>query len=214
MLGLMIKDIRLIKNQGIAVLCFLCLIGILVIKEPGALVNYASMLGIMYAFNTISYDNYENGCSFLFTLPVSRKLYAAEKYMLTILFSLGACLVSGVAVEIIRGNISNSLNNYVSYLIGWAVLLWVPIVMLPIKLKWGAEKSRLIMILLLGICMAMWNMNISSTEKAAENVAGWINMLNKAVGVGGMLALAVLITAAAFTLSMGISMRIMEKKEF
>lgn len=217
MLGLIIKDIRLIKNQGIVmILFFVGVMGIFMINTMNfsGFVAYASVMGVIYAFNTVSYDNYENGYSFLFTLPISRKLYAAEKYVLAILFSLGACLTACVVVEIIKGDFSHFLGNFLTYLLVWAVVLWMPIVMLPLQLKFGAEKSRIVTILVFGICAALGYLTVNSKIKAVERVAGLINGLNETVGEAGILALALLITAAAFVLSMCISMRIMEKKEF
>ena len=120
MLGLIVKDIRLIKNQGIVmILLFVGVMGVLMINtmNPQGFVAYAAVMGVIYAFNTISYDSYENGYSFLFTLPVSRKLYAAEKYVLAVIFSLGASLAGGVVVEIVKGDISHILSNSLSYLL-------------------------------------------------------------------------------------------------
>lgn len=217
MLGLIIKDIRLIKNQGIVmILAFVGVMGIFMINTLNfvGFVAYASVMGVIYAFNTVSYDNYENGYAFLFTLPVSRRLYAAEKYVLALLFSAGACLVSGVVVEIIKGDVSDLLINCVSYLLIWATVLWMPIVMLPLQLKFGAEKSRIVTIIVFGIGAALVYLAASSEGKFVEDVAGWMTRLSETVGEGGMLAFALLITAAAFALSMGISMHIMERKEF
>lgn len=217
MLGLIVKDIRLIKNQGIVmILLFVGVMGVVMINtmNPQGFVAYTSVMGVIYAFNTISYDSYENGYSFLFTLPVSRKLYAAEKYVLAVIFSLGASLAGGVVVEIVKGDISQFPGNCLSYLMMWAVVLWMPIVMLPLQLKFGAENSRIVTILVFGICAAVVYLVMSSEGKAVEGAAGFLKRLNETVGDAGMLAIALLVTAAAFVLSMFISMRIMEKKEF
>ncbi len=216
MLGLIVKDIRLIKNQGIVmILLFVGVMGVLMINtmNPQGFVAYAAVMGVIYAFNTISYDSYENGYSFLFTLPVSRKLYAAEKYVLAVIFSLGASLAGGVVVEIVKGDISHFLSNCLSYLLMWAVVLWMPIVMLPLQLKFGAENSRIVTILVFGICAAVVYLAMSS-KGIVEEAAGFLKRLNETVGETGMLAITLLVTAAAFVLSMFISMRIMEKKEF
>ncbi|MDE6014261.1 MAG: ABC-2 transporter permease [Acetatifactor sp.] len=218
MLGLIIKDIRLIKNQGIVmILAFVGVMGIVMantMDSPGGFVAYATVMGVIYAFNTISYDNYENGYAFLFTLPVSRRLYAAEKYVLALLFSGGACLVSGAVAEVIWGSGPEFATHCSIYLVTWITLLWMPIVMLPLQLKFGAEKSRIVTIIVFGIGAALVYLAASSEGKFVENVAGWMTRLSETVGEGGMLAFAVLITAAAFALSMGISMHIMERKEF
>lgn len=218
MLGLIIKDIRLIKNQGmLMILVFVGVMGVFMantMDNPSGFVAYATVMGTIYAFNTLSYDNYENGYAFLFTLPVSRKLYAAEKYVLAMLFSAGACLVSGAAAELIWGVSSEFAIHCCIYLLIWVVLLWVPTIVLPLQLKFGTEKSRIFTILVFGGCGALAYLIAGTDGKAVELVAGWLKGLYETLGTVGCMALAILLTAAAFALSMGISMRIMEKKEF
>ena len=85
--------------------------------------------------------------------------------------------------------------------------------MLPLQLKFGAENSRIVTILVFGICAAVVYLAMSS-KGIVEEAAGFLKRLNETVGETGMLAITLLVTAAAFVLSMFISMRIMEKKEF
>ncbi len=217
MLGLIIKDIRLIKNQGIIMILFLVVImGSFMINTMNGVgfVAFVSLMGNSYALATISYDTYENGCSFLFTLPVSRKLYVAEKYVLAILFSLGACLAAGFAAELIKGDLSHYLNNCLSYLMTWATVLWTSLLMIPLRLKFGAEKGRIVTGFVFGICAALGFLASGPMRKAAEGTVGLINRLNQTMGDAGLPVLILLITAAAYAISMCISMHIMEKKEF
>ena len=43
--------------------------------------GYISIVFAMFAISTISYDEYDNGNAFLFTLPFSRKEYVLSKYV-------------------------------------------------------------------------------------------------------------------------------------
>ncbi len=217
MLGLIIKDIRLIKNQGIvSILLFIGIMGLIMANttNAGGFVAYAAVMGVIYAFNTISFDNFNNGYAFLFTLPVSPKLYAAEKYVLALLFSAGACLASGAVAEIFINRGADLAVHCLSYAITWVALLWMPIVMLPLQLKFGAEKSRILTILVFGTCAALVYLLIRTDWKVVDHVMDILERMGETYGMGGCLALAGLLTAAAYALSMGISMHIMERKEF
>lgn len=217
MLGLIIKDIRLIKNQGIvSLLLFIGLMGLIMVNtmNAGGFVAYAVVMAVIYALNTISFDNFNNGYAFLFTLPVSPKLYAAEKYVLSLLFSAGACLVSGAVAEIFMNKGADLLVQCVSYAITWVALLWMPIVMLPLQLKFGAEKSRIVTILVFGTCAGLVYLMLRTDGEVVVQVISILKRMEETYGMGGCLALSGLFTAAAYALSMGISMHIMERKEF
>ncbi len=43
------------------------------------IVGYCTMFGMLFTVNTISYDEFDHGYLFLFTLPVTRKDYVLEK---------------------------------------------------------------------------------------------------------------------------------------
>ena len=42
----------------------------------------STIVTAIFAITTISYDEFDNGLAFLMTLPVTRKQYVAEKYLL------------------------------------------------------------------------------------------------------------------------------------
>lgn len=223
MLGLIIKDIRTIKNQGIVMfLMAVAALGIIMNRSAGnagGFVAYAIVLGMIYAFNTVSWDAHENGYAFLFTLPVTPRLYVAEKYVLSLLFSAGACLLSGaVAALFLSGGVDLWIHCVTCGII-WVMFLWMPIVMMPLQLKFGAEKGRVLAAIafgcLFGLCLLVAvHLENNAGGKAMELAEDILSRLEKLIGMGGLLALAGLISVAAYLLSMAVSMHIMEKKEF
>lgn len=84
MKGLLIKDLKLIKARG---LFLLLAIAVYIILQLGAGnsemgVGFTTLLLSMFSITSITYDEYENGMPFLFTLPITRKEYVREKYVL------------------------------------------------------------------------------------------------------------------------------------
>ena len=75
MKGLWTKDIRLISSQqkNLAVI-WLVAAGILIATDQISFaISYTSVITIMTAISTISYDTFDNGNAFLFTLPLAEK---------------------------------------------------------------------------------------------------------------------------------------------
>ena len=50
-------------------------------KELYAAVGYVTFIFTLFTVSTISYDEYDNGYPFLFTLPITRRQYVNEKYV-------------------------------------------------------------------------------------------------------------------------------------
>ena len=96
MTGCLIKDLMLIKNQK----QFLVIIGViglmmLIIYDNQSFVfGYLTVMLSFLPVTTLAYDDAENGAAYLFSLPVTRRGYVAEKY----LFSIGFTLVTGAVV--------------------------------------------------------------------------------------------------------------------
>ncbi len=83
MKGLLIKDLLLLKNQQrFFLLFFLMSAGMLLADFNSVFViNYVTMIFSLFTLSSISYDEFDNGYAFLFTLPITRNQYAAEKYV-------------------------------------------------------------------------------------------------------------------------------------
>ena len=81
MKGLLLKDLSILKTQGrsfviiIAIAMFMLIAG----NNTTFAVIYANILFVTFGITTLSYDTHDNGYAFLYTLPISRKLYVAEK---------------------------------------------------------------------------------------------------------------------------------------
>ena len=83
MKGLLIKDLRLMKNMGnsLAIILLVAVGMSFYISDMSFIVIYMAIIGTSFTSSTISYDEFDNGNAFLFSLPVSRKDYVLEKYL-------------------------------------------------------------------------------------------------------------------------------------
>ena len=91
--GLLEKDFRLFFRQGgnlFLVLVFVALFFILTGKKAAAFIAmYIPSVLAIYSGNTISYDENDHGYTYLFSLPVNKKIYVREKYIFS--FIMTAC---------------------------------------------------------------------------------------------------------------------------
>ena len=85
MKGLFVKDIELMKQQKQFFILVVVMEVILNLAGSGSVsfaTGYFTIVTAIFAITTISYDEFDNGLAFLMTLPVTRKQYVAEKYLL------------------------------------------------------------------------------------------------------------------------------------
>ena len=146
MKGLFMKDLGLVKGQK----QFFGIILIMMMIFMTAYTNFAFimayitiMIGVL-TLNTISYDEFENGMGYLFTLPVSRKEYVAEKYLFSIVTTLpGLAAVSVFSFVFSRiREIEFSVGEWaLSVVISFLLVTVVLAVIIPLQLKFGADKS-------------------------------------------------------------------------
>ena len=209
MKGELVKDIRIIKNQ-LSYFGIMVLIAFLLSLNEGMTVfalSYTSFMGMVFGVTTLNYDEYNNGLSYLMTLPVERKQYVMAKYIFSLISSLmfaGAVAIFCILYRYIMGKPLGELLSAAVSILPLALILIS--VLLPIYIKFGATKARLVT----GI---------------AVGVSGGIYMgLMPLIFIGGDMVgpfneslLYIVITAAsvmALIISYRISVRIMEKKEF
>ena len=94
MKGMLIKDFCILKLQKNAVLVLLAMCVVFFMKSPTYIVNLFPMYGFLLVLGTLTYDEFDRGYSFLFTLPVSRRGYVKEKYVFGLLFCGGIWILS------------------------------------------------------------------------------------------------------------------------
>ncbi len=217
MKGLLIKDLRLILKQK-TVLMLVFIIGILNIGEADAafMAGYMIFIGTFLAINTISYDGFDNGMAFLMTMPSGRKTYAVEKYVFTIGMSVAVSLVA-LVFACIAGMVNNCgsslMENAAIVLTVFVTALIAASVMIPVNLKFGPEKGRILLFAVVGILVAAAYL----VEKQLAGMAVWFAGVAKVLsGMSElMLGLGLLaIGVVAVLVSMAVTIKVMTNKEF
>lgn len=155
MSGLLIKDFRLLlqRKQSMVFLLVLAVILNWTMGESNSFImGYLPLISLIFATGTISYDEFDNGYPFLLTLPITRRQYVLEKYLLCFVTGLiGVVLagVIGVICSVVRGNaVDGMLALTIPFL---AVSCMLMDLMIPVMLKYGAEKSRIVLIVIMGV---------------------------------------------------------------
>ena len=169
----------------------------------------------LLVLSTISYDEFDNGSAFLFTLPISRRGYVIEKYcfgMLLEIISLAISLALAVCVGAAMKSteISDALFSAPFIFIAVVVLLAVAI---PLQIKFGAEKGRIAMIVSVGITVAIGYGIVKAANWLGLDMAtleAHVSKLHPGVLIVGVTAF----TLCVLLLSMKISITILRRKEF
>ena len=210
MKGLLLKDLAIVKQQGRSIIIIVA-IAIFMMASGNDItfaIAYANILFVMFGITTLNYDAFDNGFSFLFTLPITRKMYVAEKYLFSLL-CVAAGLTLSLALMIVTGNLS---SDGILFIVGYAVAAILLLsLLLPIELKYGPEKGRIAMIIIFAIVFAV----VFGLKKVigADQIASALITLGNMneVLLAGILGAGVLVLLIVSYL---ISCRIMQKKEF
>lgn len=217
MKGLLVKDVKLLLLQkNFFLLILAVVIGMLVFTDDLAFsLGFLSFVVSLFTLSTISYDDLDNGNAFLFTLPVVRSQYVAEKYFLGLLFGGAAWMLAavlGAAAAVWKGAplAADLLPALLAIL---PLMIAVQAITIPFQLKFGGDKGRIAMIGALG-ALSVAAIAVTKGMKAAFGI-DLINLLDAMPMISlGRLAVAAVIAALLFLLfSMKISVSIMNQKE-
>lgn len=217
MAGLIEKDIRILLQRKQVIVLFMVIAIILGFSMGGTfVVGYTTFCILILAVSTISYDEFDNGFSFLMTLPVTRQIYVMEKYILCAICGVVAWIFS-LAICICENQYKQAIvvteDLFIEAVIMLPAVLLVMDMMIPVQLKYGSEKSRVVMITIIGIVMVVG----IGVKKVVETLDLPLALLfEKLQGITDMQMLigCIVFTIAATLLSLAISVKIINNKEF
>ena len=212
MKGLLIKDFKLMKGQRNFLLMIIAIsIGsAFAMEDLTFLVGYMTALCSMFTLSSISYDEFENGNAFLFSLPITRKSYVAEKYTFALIVS-GVSWVFSTVIATIAGG--GNADVIMAALLIFAVLLLFLAIMLPVQLKFGGEKGRIVMFAVIGVIVLI---GFFINEIADFFQVDPLELMNRlsSMNKGMLTIIAFGIAMFGLLVSYGVSVAIMKKKEF
>ena len=220
MKGLFIKDFKLMMVQkNFFILILAIAIGMMVFSDDIIFpLGFLSFVVSLFTISTISYDDFDNCNAFLFTLPISRKIYVKEKYSLGLILGCSAWVfatILGMITKCFKPGFPMPLSDL--FLLALAILPMVFIilsVMLPFHLKFGSEKGRLALIGAFAL-LAIIGVGINEGMKLLFNfdISKWLNTL-QSMEFGTVVFIEFIISLTILVISLNISQSIMRKKEF
>ncbi len=216
MKGLLTKDFLLIRNQWTSALIIVAA-GIFMAfsMQPSACIAYLMMIGMMLALGTTGYDEFDNGYRFLFTLPVSRKTYALEKYVFAAIIILGFMVIGVAGAAIVTVIKYSAAELDILELLAEAVIMFLIVMValsfsLPSRLKYGSEKGRITLYIIFGVLTGVGLlMGYLLPAETVNAIEAFLRTHATAVIIS-LIVLAVAVIVGSVT----ISVRIMEKKEY
>lgn len=218
MKGLLTKDLELLKGNARS---YMIAIGIsvfyLFMGKNGVtfFLPYTSFVLSLLALNTISYDDFDNGMSYLMTLPVKRSTYVKEKYVLGLAASVVGWIITCIISIFCLALFFKSPWKESLPVMALSIFMGVSImaVTLPIQLKLGTEKGQMVKI---GVMMALW-LAVLGAVKLAKMMNIDIEALFEGLSrMGGIVLFLMLILflAVLVAVSFIISLRVIEKEEY
>ncbi len=214
MKGLVVKDLLVLKQQGkvIGILLGFYIILAIVTENPSMFGSILGVICIIFPVTALSYDESAKWDKYALTMPISRTDMVVSKYILGLLFSVGAfianfvffivmTLVTTVGPEMtIAGAASQGIMS--SLAIFSFSLVFMSLV-LPVLFKYGVEKGRIMMILIMFIPTALILL-----------LGKYVIDISESLLEGILFPSSALIGILMFIASIWVSIKIYRKKEF
>ena len=222
MKALLKKDLYNLATYKASLIIIILFCGIAIIGTDAINIAPAIICGIvgMISLSTFSYDEMSKSNRYILTLPTNRKELVREKYILVI----GATVLGGILgmiLTIIVVNIMNYLRteniinlDYQSLIIvtigGIFAISFLQSVQIPSIYKWGAEKGRIQMFILVLIIVAILGGMYFLINKANINID--MEMINNFITKFGIMLL-IISTIVMYFISYKIAYKIYKNKE-
>lgn len=209
MLGLVKKDLLMIKGNLRQAILFLIVFIILALQENNIIVIVPVFVSMMIFMTTFSYDEYNKWEAYAISLPVSRKNIVKAKYFASIILWVIALLVT-VVITGIMGIFEQNLNysEMFGMILGCVFsIVLLEAVMFPLIFKFGVEKGRIGVFIGVFVIAALLGFIFTGID--LENANGFIEFFNNYYYILIPLVVVILMVISYF-----ISKRIYLKKEF
>lgn len=216
MKGLLVKDFKLMKGQQ-SFFIIVVLVSILtaVVSSPSFVIAYLSFIGSAFTLSTLSYDEFDNGNAFLFSLPITRTEYILEKYGFALITG-GAFWLAGIVIAIITQafkNPSATKDIIIDALAVLPVLFIILAVMFPFQLKFGGEKGRIAIIAAAGAVAITGVIIFKISEMFNMDLSLIYSYLQK-MDIKTLILAVIVVSVLILFISFKTSLVIIYKKEF
>lgn len=215
MIGLLKKEYYLMEGQMkswliVAVFCFFYSY---FMNADSFLFMLIILIGIMSTMTVFSLDKACGWDTYAISLPLTRKEIVEARYLFAFLIDIGvslACCLLMLLRGLMNGgvNIPESLHSLFQILL---VTILMQLLLFPVIYKLGVEKARFVYMAVF-ICLSLGVLGLSQLDDNGAVLAGIRINAEKIMQYGEIAA--VILAAAGLFLSLWLSVRIYEKKEF
>ncbi len=158
MKGLLLKDLFALRKQGkiVLLLVLFYLFYSILSKNVSMLSAMITMLCAFLPITTMSYDEMCKWDRYALSMPISRKTVVYSKYLFGVLLIL-ACILTLTPISAFIVNYTGEMNTWSAFrmilAMGGIAAVFLALIM-PLLFKFGVEKARLLMFLLIFIPVA------------------------------------------------------------
>lgn len=177
-------------------------------------IGYLGFMGMITGMMSVTMDDQSNGLTFLFSLPIDRRVYVREKYIFIVLmgvsfsiFATALCLLFRMFAEY-KAPLDEILATSLGTL--FVMLLFVCF-MLPLQLKFGAERARLASFIAIGLFFAA--VIVAGSSSISADALPFIQAFLSLSPVA-LTGIAVAFLIVCLRISYGVSLRIILRREF
>ena len=213
MKGLLIKDFKLMQMQKRFFLLIL-LVGVVITfssYDIAFTTGFMAFVSSLFSISSIRYDEFDNGNAFLFSLPISRRTYAVEKYIFGAILGCCAWMLAVILTTLVGffKGIYPDTEMWLSAAFILAIMFMILALMLPFQLKFGGERGRIALI----VCLVLVSVLGTLAELIGIDLATILDTM-PTVHAGILAAILLIVSLLLLGLSCLISIGIMQKKEF
>ena len=218
MKGLLIKDINLLKGQKQMWIGIIAIMTIVLVyaDNPSFVIIYMAIIASMFTLNTMSYDEAQNGLSFLFTMPISRKNYLREKYLFGISLSVLAILaasLAGKAVCLAKHLEFPAEELLITVISGLLTAVVVLAFSLPLQVKFGMEKGRVVLLAIFGLVFLLGTAIMKLVPDSLTAIFAWADRMIETYPAASILSCCIIVLLFMY-LSYLTAVHFMTKKQF
>ncbi|MCI9508828.1 MAG: ABC-2 transporter permease [Angelakisella sp.] len=211
MTGLILKDLYTMKKTLIYLVAVVVLFTAIYSSAGDSYFSdfFVSIMVVSILISTMSYDEFYHWDRYAAILPLSRRRIVGAKYLTALLFfGMGGLISLGisVAVQLFQGR-GFFMDDLALVAIGPLVGMLGAAVILPCYYRFGAQKSRFVMLAFYGIPSILLVLALKFAPESLNNVPE-IEITPAGIALAG-----VALTAAAMVVSFLVSVRILERKE-
>lgn len=190
---------------------FVIVLGLSIFTEMGTVYCYMLLfVSVMLSISLFSYDEAYHWDRYRSSLPVTSRQIVLARYASAIccmLVGLAACLVL-CCVSIISGHMDLSAGQFA---LSMAQILIVDVlyivISIPVLYRWGAERGRIVVILLFFVCFGL--IGACSAMVGEGELSEWLSRIASI-----STAITAVLAVVLFPLSVLLSTRQLERREF